>query len=109
MRTWPPSAGAWSELVNRMWSLLFRFVTAAMAIHHHTGDVVSIDSSPISAFFFTRLRIGAGQADQEHLAHNDAVAGERARLRRRGWRLCPPRGTCVCGALLLAWCTDRVR
>jgi hypothetical protein len=46
------------ELVNWMWRLVFRFVTAAIVLHHHNGDVVSPAFSPIYAFFFTRLRIG---------------------------------------------------
>src|SRR6266853_2910112 len=56
--TWPPWAVAWLELVNWRCSLVFRFVNAAIVLHHHNGDVVSTDFSPIYAFFFTRLTIG---------------------------------------------------
>src|ERR1035437_7714 len=56
-RTWPPGAVAWSELVIWRCSLVFRLVIAAMTLHHHTGDVVSTDSSPKDAFLLSRLTI----------------------------------------------------
>src|ERR1035437_9186346 len=56
-RTWPPGAVAWSELVIWRCSLVFRLVIAAMTLHHHTGVVVSTDSSPKDAFLLSRLTI----------------------------------------------------
>src|ERR1035437_5409969 len=58
-RTWPPGAVAWSELPIWRCSLVFRLVIAAMTLHHHTGDVVSTDSSPKDAFLLSRLTIRA--------------------------------------------------
>src|ERR1035441_8252897 len=60
--TWPPCAGAWSELVRRRCRVDFCFVNNGMDTHHHKGDVAASTISPAIAFLFTRLRIGGAAA-----------------------------------------------
>src|ERR1035437_5342352 len=75
-RTWPPGAVAWSELVIWRCSLVFRLVIAAMTLHHHTGDVVSTDSSPKDAFLLSRLTIR--EAAMEKSSYKPTAREERA-------------------------------